>query len=90
MALDLAGGLWVFSLGSFDEPQDIELMAQRQDLCFQRGPRSKKSDQRAPDQPAKLAHRADDSPDSLPLANRIKVCDRDTQSGHAEAPYTHV
>src|SRR5262249_40551800 len=55
-------------------------MAQHQDLRFQRGLRSKKSDQRAPDQPAKLAHRADDSPDSLPLANRIRVCDRDSST----------
>src|SRR4029077_3355612 len=38
-------------LGGFP-PQDIELMAKHQDLCFQRGSRSEKSDQPAPDQPA--------------------------------------
>src|SRR5438552_17163195 len=52
--------------------QDIELMAKHQDLCFQRGSRSEKSDQPAPDQPAELVHRAEDSADSLPRANRIK------------------
>jgi len=43
-----------------------------QDLCFQRGSRSEKSDQPAPDQAAELAHRAEDSADSLPRANRIR------------------
>src|SRR6266487_2617825 len=47
-------------------------MAKHQDLCFQRGSRSEKSDQPAPDQPAELVHRAEDSADSLPRANRIR------------------
>ncbi len=46
-------------------------MAKHQDLCFQRGSRSEKSDQPAPDQPAEVAHRAEDSADSLPQANRF-------------------
>jgi secreted trypsin-like serine protease len=47
-------------------------MAKHQDLCFERGPRSEKSEQPAPDQPAELDHRAEDSADSLPRANRIR------------------
>jgi hypothetical protein len=47
-------------------------MAKHQDLCFQRGSRSEKSDQPAPDQPEELVHRAEDSADSLPRANRIR------------------
>ena len=46
-------------------------MAKHQNLCFQRGSRSEKSDQPAPDQPAELVHRAEDSADSLPRANHI-------------------
>ena len=53
-------------------PQDIELMAQHQDFCFERGSRSEESDQPAPDQPAEVSHRAEDSADSLPRANRIR------------------
>jgi hypothetical protein len=45
-------------------------MAQHQDLCFERGSRSEESDQPTPDQPAELVHRAEDSADSLPEANR--------------------
>jgi hypothetical protein len=47
-------------------------MAKHQDLCFQRVSRSEKSDQPAPDQPAELVHRAEDSADSLPRANPIR------------------
>jgi cell division septation protein DedD len=47
-------------------------MAKHQDLCLQRGSRSEKSDQPAPDQPAEVAHRVEDSADSLPQANRIR------------------
>src|SRR3974390_3868003 len=52
--------------------QDVQLMAQHQDLCLQRDPRLEKPDQRTPDQSAELDHRADDSPDSPPPANRIR------------------
>jgi len=37
-------------------------MAKHQDLCFQRGSRSEKSDQPAPDQPTEPVHRAEDQP----------------------------
>ncbi len=47
-------------------------MAKHQDLCFERRSRSEKSDQPAPDQPAEVAHRAEDSADSLLQANRIR------------------
>jgi len=53
-------------------PQDIELVAKRQDLDFKRSSRSEQSDQPAPDQPAELDHRAEASPDSLLFASRIK------------------
>jgi hypothetical protein len=46
-------------------------MAQHQDFCFERGSRSEESDQPAPDQPAEVSHRAEDSADSLPQANRF-------------------
>jgi hypothetical protein len=46
-------------------------MAKHYDLCLQRGSESEKPDQPAPDQPAELVHRAKDSADSLPQANRI-------------------
>ena len=52
--------------------QDVQLMAQHQDLCLQRDPRLEKPDQRTPDQSAELDHQADDSPDSPPPANRIR------------------
>src|SRR4029077_14569559 len=52
-------------------PQDIELMPQHQDFCFEQGSRSEESDQPAPDQPAEVSHRAEDSADSLPQANRF-------------------
>ena len=44
-------------------------MAQHQDLCLQRGPRSEKSDQRILHHSAELDHRAEHSPDSLPPTN---------------------
>jgi hypothetical protein len=47
-------------------------MAKHQDLSFERGSGSEKSDQPAPDQPPELVHRAEDSADSLPRANRIR------------------
>jgi hypothetical protein len=47
-------------------------MAKHQDLCLQRGSRSEKSDQPAPDHPAEVAHPVEDSADSLPQANRIR------------------
>ena len=47
-------------------------MAKHQDLCFERGSRSEESDQPTPDKPAELVHRAEDSADSLPQANRIR------------------
>jgi hypothetical protein len=39
---------------------------------LQGGSGSEESDQPAPDQPAELVHRAEDSADSLPRANRIR------------------
>src|SRR5262247_3388104 len=45
-------------------PRHVELVSKDQDLCFQRSPRPEQSDQRAPDQPAKLAHRERVSADS--------------------------
>ena len=47
-------------------------MAQRQDLCFQRGSRPEQSDQATPDQPAELDPQAGHSYDSLLLADRIR------------------
>src|ERR1017187_9333408 len=47
-------------------PQDIELVAKRQDLDFQRSSRSEQSDQSA-----KIAHRAKASPDSQFLTSRF-------------------
>jgi hypothetical protein len=38
-------------------PQDIELVSKNQDLSFQGCPWSEQSDQGAPEQPAKIAHR---------------------------------
>src|SRR3974390_388207 len=52
--------------------QDVQLMAQHQDLCLPRDPRLEKPDQRTPDQSAELDHQAGDSPDSPPPANRIR------------------
>ena len=60
-------------------PQDVELVAKRQDLDFKRSSRSEQSDQPAPDQPAELVHRAEASPDSLLFASRIKFA---TGTGH--------
>jgi len=51
-------------------------MTQHQDFCFQRNPRSKKPDQRIAVQSAELDHQGDDSPDSPPPANRIRIPDR--------------
>jgi hypothetical protein len=48
--------------------QNIELVAKRQDLDFQRSSRSEQSDQPAPNQSAEIAHRAKASPDSQFLA----------------------
>ena len=53
-------------------PQDIKLVAKRQDLDFQRGSRSEQSNQSAPDQFAELDHRAAASPDSLLFTSRIR------------------
>ena len=53
-------------------PQDIDLMAKRQDLDFQQSSRSEQSNQPAPDQSAKLDHRAEASPDSLLFTSRIR------------------
>jgi hypothetical protein len=50
--------LWGFA------PQHVELMSKDKDLGFQRSPRPEQSDQRAPDQPAKVAHRQRVSADS--------------------------
>ena len=47
-------------------------MAKHWERCLQQGPRSEMPNQRAPDQSAELDHQAKDSPDSSPLANRIK------------------
>jgi hypothetical protein len=43
--------LWGFA------PQHVELMSKDKVLGFQRSPRPEQSDQGAPDQPAKVAHR---------------------------------
>src|SRR5260221_1261584 len=45
-------------------PQHVELMSKDKDLGFQRSPRLEQSDQGAPDQPAKVAHRQRVSADS--------------------------
>src|SRR3974390_1778579 len=66
--------------------QDVQLMAQHQDLCLQRDPRLEKPDQRTPDQSAELDHQADDSPDSPPPANRIRFPTGTTRT----LPATHV
>jgi hypothetical protein len=50
--------LWGFA------PQHVELMSKDKDLGFQRSPRAEQSDQGAPDQPAKIAHRQRVSADS--------------------------
>ena len=52
-AVDAAEGhsLWGFA------PQDVELVSKNDDFSFQCSPRPEQSDQGAPDQPAKIAHR---------------------------------
>src|SRR5260221_14482921 len=45
-------------------PQHVELVSKDKDLGFQRSPRPEQSDEGAPDQPAKIAHRERVSPDS--------------------------
>jgi hypothetical protein len=40
-------------------PQHVELVSKDKDLGFQRSPRPEQSDQGAPDQPAKIAHRSE-------------------------------
>jgi hypothetical protein len=50
--------LWAFA------PQHVELMSKDKDLGLQRSPRPEYSDQGAPDQPAKIAHRQRVSADS--------------------------
>jgi len=45
-------------------PQHVELVSKDKDLGFQRSPRPEQSDQGAPDQPAKIAHRERVSADS--------------------------
>jgi hypothetical protein len=43
-------------------PQDVELMTEYQDFGLQSNPRPEQFDQAAPDQPAKIAHRANYQP----------------------------
>jgi len=50
--------LWGFA------PQHVELMSKDEDLGLQRSSRPEQSDQGAPDQPAKIAHRQRVSTDS--------------------------
>jgi NAD(P)-dependent dehydrogenase (short-subunit alcohol dehydrogenase family) len=58
--------------GRLDEvDEDVELMAQHQDLYLQRGARSEKSGQCAPDQ-SEPHHQPEDSSDSLSLVNRFR------------------
>src|SRR5216684_1793993 len=45
-------------------PQHVELVSKDKDLGFQRSPRPEQSDQGAPDQPVKIAHRGRVSADS--------------------------
>ena len=52
-------------------PQHIELMTKRQDLCLQRSSRPEQSDQRRPNQPAKITHRKEVSTDSRALVSRF-------------------
>ncbi len=47
-------------------------MAQYQNLCLQRGPRSEESDQCAPNQSAEPDHQPEGSSDSLSLAKRVR------------------
>jgi len=53
-------------------PQDIELMAKRQDFDFEGSSRSEQSNQPAPDQFPEIEHRGDASPDSLLFASRFR------------------
>src|ERR1700759_2133952 len=48
-------------------------MTKRQDLCLQRRSRPEQSDQRQPDQAANILHQSRASPNSNPLASRIKL-----------------
>src|SRR5262249_61026943 len=52
-------------------PQHVELVSKDQDLGFQRSPRAEQSDQGAPDQPAKIAHRERVSADSQVAVSRL-------------------
>ena len=52
--------------------QNIELVAKRQDLDFQRSSRSEQSNQPAPNQFAELDHSAEVSPDSRLFTSRIR------------------
>src|ERR1700761_8059547 len=47
-------------------------MTKRQDLCLQRRSRPEQSDQYQPDQAANISHQPRASPNSTPLASRIK------------------
>jgi len=64
-------------------PQNIDLLAQHQVLSFQRRSRSEQADQRPPDQPAKIPHRAAASTDSRSLRYPDEVCGRDREGAQA-------
>jgi hypothetical protein len=52
--------------------QHSELVAQRQDLGFQRRPRSEQPDQTDPEQPADIDHQREISPDSRLPVSRLE------------------
>src|ERR1700757_5329963 len=60
-----------YSLRRF-RSQNVKLMTRRQDLCLQRRSRPEQSDQCQPDQAANISHQPRASPNSTPLASRIK------------------
>jgi len=53
-------------------PQHVELVSKDKDLGFQGSPRPEQSDQGAPDQPAKIAHRERVSADSRVAVSRFR------------------
>src|SRR5260370_39833836 len=69
-------------------PQDVDLLAQHQDLRLKRPSRSEQPDKRPPGQSAKVPHRTTASPDSQPLASRTRIPIRTGRSVVRVAPTT--
>src|ERR1700681_3214303 len=60
-------------------PQNVDLLAQRPNLCLKHYPRPDQIDNHPTNEPAKIPHCARSSSDSRSTAKQDKVCDRDTR-----------